>query len=69
MTQGPQRPDWANETTLRERYWDDGDSLGDLADEYGTYKSHVRYWMERFDIPRRSPGRPRKPTEADGGER
>lgn len=63
-----ERPEWATEQYLLSAYWGEHRSLGDIASEHGTYPSHVLYWMDRHDIPRRSPGRPPKnDARADGG--
>lgn len=41
--------------TLAEKYWDEGMSSPDIAEEYGVTGETIRRWMEEEDIPRRGP--------------
>lgn len=45
---------WQDEEWLRTKSIDEGLSSGDIAREYDISPKGVRYWMKKFDIPRRS---------------
>jgi 5-methylcytosine-specific restriction endonuclease McrA len=42
---------WRNEENLRQKYYKFG-NLSSLADEWDTYESTIRKWMDKFDIDR-----------------
>jgi len=42
------------EQRLRELYWEEGESLTDLADRFDTSSTTVHRWMKKYDIDRRS---------------
>ena len=42
-------PEW-----LRQKYWEEGMSAPQIADEVGVSDGAIRKWMKRHDIPRRS---------------
>ena len=44
---------WRKKSTLQRLYVDEGKSVREIADELGCSDSTVRYWMQKFDIPRR----------------
>lgn len=39
---------------LREKYWDEGKSLTEIAEEYDTWPTTVQRWMKKHGIDRRS---------------
>ena len=45
--------DYRDPDVLRGLYVDQGMTTYEVADELGTTPSTVRYWMDKFDIPRR----------------
>lgn len=47
-------PDHLDADKLRELYWDEGQTLSDIADEYNTSTGSVHYRMKKHDIERRS---------------
>lgn len=44
-----------NGSTLAEKYWDEGMSSPEIAEEYGVTGETIRRWMREEDIPRRAP--------------
>lgn len=62
------RPEWQTKMWLLREYWEKERSLADIAAEVGTYKSHVSYYMDKHNIPRRNQGRvPGDQRATDGG--
>jgi len=51
-------PTYKDEAYLRQEYTDKERSLSDLADEHDVTIETIRYWLKKFDIPRRSRGGP-----------
>ena len=45
-----QDPEW-----LYQRYWNEGCLMREMAEEIGCSKEVIRYWMGKFEIPRRGP--------------
>jgi hypothetical protein len=45
---------WHDEEWLRERYWEDEMSIGEIADSYDLNKVTIFEWMEKHGIERRS---------------
>lgn len=45
--------DYKDEETLRRLHWDEGLSLGDMAERLGCGKTTVHRWMGRLDVDRR----------------
>lgn len=50
------------EDFLREHYWDNEESLQEIADMFGVTSSHIHYHMKKHDIPRRSCTEPTERT-------
>ncbi len=48
--------DWRTEQWLEDRYWGDGMTLQEMADEVGCSISTVTRWMDHYGIERRPPG-------------
>lgn len=47
---------YKDERWLREEYYDEGRSLSDIADEFDVTIEAVRYYMDKYDLPRRRRG-------------
>lgn len=47
---------YKDEDWLRRAYYDEGRALSDIADEFGVTIEAVRYYMEKYDLPRRRRG-------------
>lgn len=51
---GYQPADYKNADWLREQYYDQQFSVGSIAERSGVSNRTIRYWMDKFDIKRRS---------------
>jgi len=70
----PGRKVTATREELQNMYWDQRMSMKQIAEKYGVIPGAVRYWMMKYDIPRRNRYEatikyPRKPFSGDEYER
>ena len=53
-------PRWQDKAELERLYYEEDQTLDEMADEFGCAKQTVANWMERYDLERRSRGYQKK---------